>query len=166
MISERNSEIRSPFAKFRQGFAQLFVVVRNRDATLRASVQDLKVQAAGVAQEFGVGGMFGDAPFRSSGLAEQVAAGKRHELQIVLAEQVAHCRGTAELRDAVGAQLYAVETDGSDVFNRLAIVASPSDGGVAEMNLGGRWSDGSVEVRQVHGRIKHVARVQHTKRHG
>src|SRR5882762_11053409 len=96
--------------------------------------------------------------FRGARVAKQVAAGKRHELQLMLRQEIAHCDGAAKLRDGVGTQLYALKTDRRDVFNSLAILAAPGDRRIAEMNLGGRVRQWRVEMRQIHGRIKHVAR--------
>src|SRR6267154_2363397 len=158
VISERDSDIRGAFAKFRQSFAQLFVIVGNRDAAFRAIIQDLEVQAAGVTQEFGVSSVLRDALFGGSRITKQVATGKRHELQLMLGEEITHCGGAAKLRDAIGTQLYAAKTDGRDVFNGLAILAAPGDRRIAEVNLGGRGRQWRVEMREVHGRIKQVAR--------
>src|SRR6266403_2669309 len=76
----------------------------------------------------------------------------------MLRQEIADRNGASKLRDGVGTQLYALKTDRRDVFNSLAILAAPGDRRIAEMNLGGRGRQWRVEMRQVHGRIKHVAR--------
>src|SRR6266851_1835433 len=158
VISERDSEVSGALAELGESFGQLFEVCRSHSTALRAIVDYLEVESSRVAQKFGARSMFADALFRDSRVAEQVTAGKRHELQLVLAKQIAHRGGTAKLRDAVRAQLYAAKTDGGDVFDGLAIVAAPGDRCVAKMNFGRRGSDGRVEVREVHRRIKPFAR--------
>src|SRR5882757_5898224 len=103
-------------------------------------------------------GVLRDALFRGSRITKQIAAGKRHELQLMLSEEIMHRGGAAKLRDAIGTQLYAAKTDGRDVFYGLAILAAPGDRRIAEMNLGGRGRQRCVEMGQVHGRIEHLAR--------
>src|SRR5882762_5036524 len=76
----------------------------------------------------------------------------------MLRQKIAHRARAAKLRDGVGTQLYALKTDRRDVFNSLTILAAPSDRRIAEMNLGGRRRQQRVEMRQIHGRIKQVAR--------
>src|SRR5882762_6351633 len=75
----------------------------------------------------------------------------------MLGKKIADGCGRAELRDAVGAQLYATKADCGDVLYCLAIIAAPGDGRIAEMNFGRRWRYGRVEMRQVHGRIERLA---------
>src|SRR5713226_139570 len=110
VISERDPEISGAFAKLGESFAQLLEVRRGRGAALRAIVDYLEVESARVTQKLSVRRMLSNALFRDRGVAKQIAARKRHKLQLVLAKQIAHCGGTAKLRDAVGAQLYAVKT--------------------------------------------------------
>jgi len=111
----RGSAVRLPSSL--RALANCLGVCRSHSTALRAIVDYLEVESSRVAQKFGARSMFADALFRDSRVAEQVTAGKRHELQLVLAKQIAHRGGTAKLRDAVRAQLYAAKTDGGDVFD-------------------------------------------------
>ena len=104
--------------------------------------------------------------FRDRGVAQQIAAGKRHELQLVLAKEIAHGGGTAKLRNAVGPQLYAAKTNRGDVVDGLAIVAAPGDGSVAVVDFGRRRCDERVKVREVHWRIKAVRGAKSAVLHG
>src|SRR6266436_2715836 len=124
VIAERDSEIRCALAELGESFAQLFEVCRRRGAARGAIVDDLEIESARGAQKFGVRRVLGDALFCDRGVAKQVAAGKRHELQLVLVKQIAYRGGTAKLRDAVRAQLYAAKTNRGDVVDRLAMVAA------------------------------------------
>src|SRR6266849_3217042 len=157
MVSERDSEISGALAKLGESFAQLFEVRRGCGTALGTIIKDLEVESACVAKKLGVCRVLGNAVFRDRWVANQIAAGKRHELQFVPAKQIAHRGGTAKLGDAVGAQLYAAKTDGGDVVDGLAIVAAPGDRRVAEMDFGGRGRDGRVEVREVYRGIKPFA---------
>src|SRR6266436_2721866 len=141
VISERNSEVGGALAKLGESFGQLFEVHRGRRTALGAIVENLEIESACVAQEFGMRRMLGNALFRGRGIAEQISAGKRHELQLVLAKQIAHRGGASKLRDAVGSQLNAAKTNRSNVVDGLAIVAAPGDRRITEMDFGRRRRD-------------------------
>src|SRR5713226_932500 len=157
VITERDSEISGALAELGESFSQKFEVRGSRGAAFRTIVDDLEVKSASVAQKLGVRCVLGDALLRGCGVAEQIAAGKRHELQLVTTKQIAHRSRTAKLGNAVGAQLYAVKTNGGDVVDGLAIVAAPGDRRVSEMDFGRRRRDRRVKVREVHRRIKPFA---------
>src|SRR5260370_33204016 len=102
MVSERDSEISGALAELGESFAQLFEVRRGGGTTLGTIIKDLEVESAYVAQKVGVGRVLGNAVFRNRWGANQIAAGKRHELQFVPPKQIAHRGGPAKLGDAVG----------------------------------------------------------------
>src|SRR5258708_20431362 len=104
-----------------------------------------------------MGGVLRNALFRGTRVANQVAGGECHELQLGWGKKSGNGWRGAKFRDAVGAQLYTTKADGSDIFDRLAIIPAPGDRRIAEMNFGRRWSYRRVEVRQIHGRIERLA---------
>src|ERR1700682_774296 len=93
VIAERDSEIRGALAEFGESLAKLFEVWRSRGTAFRSIVDFLEGESARVAQKLGVRRVLGDAFFRHAGVAEQIAAGKRHELQVALAKWIAQRGG-------------------------------------------------------------------------
>src|SRR5712692_5018417 len=164
VVAERNSQISRTFAQLRQRLTQPFVICRRSRTILGTGVRHLQIQPSGIAQEFCMRGMFGDFLAQRRRITAKITARQRHQLQLVLLQQLKDRRGAAELFDTVRTQLDSAKTQRPDILNRLAIVSAPGNRRVSEVNLRRSRRNRCIEVPQVRWRIKKLARVYRLQR--
>jgi hypothetical protein len=80
---------------------------------------------------------------------------------MVFRKEFAQRLWAAEFFNAIGTNLDTVESERGDIVDRLAIVTTPGDGGISEMNFAGTRGDRRIEVRQVDRRIQKFAGTEH-----
>src|SRR5262249_54490368 len=61
----------------------------------------------------------------------------------------------------IGAELDSTVPEGGDLFDRLAVLAFPGDGGISDANISRRRPDRSIEVGQIHRWIHRLHQGKH-----